>query len=250
MNQFASGSSRLARWSLWLGLAAVVLPVIGALGTRLGLWSFNIGLLFAPGSLIPAAVGLILGLIALLWRRKAPDSRTTSRTTAAMGAAISLLAVSYLSRGVLAVFSYPVIHNISTDIEDPPQFVAAYELRVEGENPLAYDSEVIGPLQREGYPDLGPLELPLPQGEVYERVISVLDDAGLEIVRGDRDSGEIEAVATTFWFGFKDDVAIRLREVDTGTRLDIRSVSRVGASDLGVNADRIREIISRVEAAP
>jgi len=246
MNQSATGGGRLARWSLWLGLAAVALPIVGALGARIGLWHFGIGLLLAPGSLIPAILGLILGLIALARQRESSGSRAT----AAIGAAISLLAAGYLGLSLQSAFSHPQMLDVSTDIADPPRFVAAHQLRAEGDNPLNYDSEVIGPVQREGYPDIAPLVMPLPRDEMYDRAREALVALGLEIVREDREGGRIEAVATTFWFGFKDDVVLRLREVETGTRLDLRSASRVGvSSDLGANARRIREIISRVEAA-
>ncbi len=246
MNQSATDGSRLARWSLWLGLAAVVIPAISALGARFGLWSFGIGLLLAPASLIPAAAGLILGLAALARQRKAAGSRGA----AAAGVAISLLAAGYLGLGVQSAFNNPPLLEVSTDIEDPPRFVAAHQLRAEGDNPLNYDSEVIGPVQRDAYPDIVPLVMPLPRDEMHDRAREALIAMGLEIVREDREGGAIEAVATTFWFGFKDDVVLRLREVETGTRLDLRSASRVGiTSDLGANARRIREIISRVEAA-
>ncbi len=245
MTQPKTVTSKLPQWSMGLGLLAVALPVLGALGTRFGLWNFGIGLLLVPASLIPATLGLIFGLLGVWRLRKAGQAPTT----AALGAAISLLAGVYLGLGVLSVFSVPPIHNVSTDIEDPPRFTAAYELRGEEENPLEYDSEVIGPLQREGYPELGPLVLPVSAEQMYQRVMTALGDMDLEIVREDPEQGEIEAVATTRWFGFKDDVVIRLRETDAGTRLDIRSVSRVGVVDLGANAARILEIISRVETS-
>ncbi len=245
MTQLETATGKLPRWSMVLGLLAVALPVLGALGTRFGLWSFGIGLLLVPASLIPATLGLIFGLLGVWRLRKAGQAPAT----AALGAAISLLAGVYLGLGVLSAFSVPPIHNVSTDIEDPPQFTAAYELRGEEENPLEYDSEVIGPLQREGYPELGPLVLPIPAEQMYQRVLTALGGMGLEIVREDPERGEVEAVATTRWFGFKDDVVLRVRETGDGARLDIRSVSRVGVVDLGANAERILEIISRVETS-
>ena len=75
----------------------------------------------------------------------------------------------------------------------------------------------------------------------------VLQDLGLEIVNEDTAAGMIEATATTFWFGFKDDVVVRVRATASGSIVDIRSVSRVGQSDLGANAKRIRAILHGIE---
>ena len=245
MNQSSNRRSKLALLSLGLGLLAIVLPVLGGLGTRIGLLYYGIGILLVPLSLIAGIVGLILGVIALRRHVKANERSPL----AAPGAAVSLLAVSYLGVSVASAFTVAPIHNVSTDIEDPPEFTVAAALRGEGDNSLFYDSETIGPLQREGYPDLGPLVMDLPWDEMFELVRGVLIDMGLEIVREDPERGEIETVATTFWFGFKDDLVVRLRETDAGTRMDVRSVSRVGVVDLGANAERIFEIIDRVEDA-
>ncbi len=244
MNQPENRKSRLASLSLAMGVLAVVLPVLGALGTRMGLWSFGVGLLLAPVGLLFAIIGLVLGSIALprLRRAGAPLGGV------AAGAGLSALVLLYLGGATLSGFSVPPIHNVSTDIADPPAFTTAASLRGDGDNPLSYDSETIGPIQREFYPELTSLVTQLPRDQVYELAREVLVDMGLELTREAPEQGEIEAVATTFWFGFKDDVAVRLRETDAGTRMDVRSVSRVGVSDLGANADRISEIINRVQA--
>ncbi|HJR53568.1 MAG TPA: DUF1499 domain-containing protein, partial [Gemmatimonadota bacterium] len=63
------------------------------------------------------------------------------------------------------------------------------------------------------------------------------------------DRGRIEATATTPWFGFKDDVVVRIRPEAGGSRVDVRSVSRVGRSDVGTNARRIEEYLEIVSAA-
>ena len=245
MNQSTNRRSKLAAFSLGMGALAIILPMLGGLGARVDLWSYGVGLLLAPLGLLAGIIGLLLGLAALLRLRKAGEPPGF----APAGTGVSALGSLYLGSLALAAFSAPPIHNVSTDIEDPPQFTAAASLRGEDANPLFYDSETIGPLQREAYPDLGPLDMDLPLEEAYALVQGVLIDLGLDLVREAPEQGEIEAVATTFWFGFKDDLVVRLRRTDLGTRMDIRSVSRVGVSDLGANAERISEIISRVEDA-
>ena len=68
------------------------------------------------------------------------------------------------------------------------------------------------------------------------------------MVESSKPDGRIEATATTTWFGFKADVVIRIRPTADGSELDIRSKSRVGRSDVGKNAERIREFMSELEA--
>ncbi len=247
MNQSTNRRSRLAVSALALGVLAIVLPVLGGLGTRVGIWSYGIGLLLAPLGLLAGVIGLLLGLVALLRLRLRKTGEPPGFALA--GTVLSALGSLYLGSAVLSAFTVAPIHNVSTNIEDPPEFTVAASLRGEGDNPLFYDSETIGPLQREGYPDLGPLDIDMPREQAYELVRDVLVDMGLELVREAPEQGQIEAVATTFWFGFKDDLVVRLRETDTGTRMDVRSVSRVGVVDLGANAERIFEIIGRVQDA-
>jgi uncharacterized protein (DUF1499 family) len=142
--------------------------------------------------------------------------------------------------------SVPPIHNISTDISDPPQFSAVVAIRGEGTNPLDYDSAKIGPQQEAAYPDVQTLVLPGSRTETLASVVSALEDMGLEIVAVDEVAGVVEATATTFWFGFKDDLVVRVRDSGSGSEVDVRSVSRVGLSDLGANADRIMALLGRL----
>jgi uncharacterized protein (DUF1499 family) len=67
---------------------------------------------------------------------------------------------------------------------------------------------------------------------------------GLTDIRTDAASGTVEGVATSFWYGFKDDVVARVGD----TQIDFRSVSRVGISDLGANTARINDLRARTEA--
>ena len=139
----------------------------------------------------------------------------------------------------------PPIHNISPDTENPPQFDKIVAIRSAAQaNPLAYDAAALAPQQPAAYPWVKPLTLMAPVDEVVDRAEAVMRDMGLEIVSSNKTTGLVEATATTFWFGFKDDVAVRVQPAaDGGTQVDLRSVSRVGQSDLGANAARIGEIL-------
>ena len=101
--------------------------------------------------------------------------------------------------------------------------------------------------QREGYPDLAPATLPVPRDQAFDRALAVAQAEGWEIVTADKASGRIEATDTTRWFGFKDDIVVRLTPWGSGTRVDMRSVSRVGRSDVGTNARRIEGFFDALE---
>ena len=150
----------------------------------------------------------------------------------------------------------PMIHDITTDMEDPPTFVEVIALRGEESNTLDYkgkmasigfrgdETALVSELQAEAYPNVQPLILGQDAGEVFNLALDLVSDRGWELVSADADAGIIEATDTTKVFRFKDDVVIRIRADDGGTRVDMRSVSRVGRSDLGVNAERIEAFLN------
>ena len=140
----------------------------------------------------------------------------------------------------------PPIHDISTDTEDPPPFVAVVPLNTPGRT--EYEGEVIAAQQREAYPDLQPAMLDAPPAEAFERALAAVYRMRWQLVQADEPAGRIEATDTTFWFGFKDDVVIRVRPDGGGSRIDVRSLSRVGGGDAGTNAARIREYVETVSA--
>ena len=102
--------------------------------------------------------------------------------------------------------------------------------------------------QRHAYPDIRPLFLPLAPPPAFDRALNAARAAAWEIVAADSASGRIEATATTRWFGFKDDVVVRIAPAASGSRVDVRSVSRVGQSDVGTNAKRIRDYLARLSS--
>jgi uncharacterized protein (DUF1499 family) len=141
----------------------------------------------------------------------------------------------------------PPIHDVTTDPFDPPVFVALLPERTKSPNGAAYGGAAIAAAQQRAYPDIKSLILKAPPQEAIQRAIDAARACGWEIVSSDAASGRIEATATTRWFGFKDDVVVRVRpEAGGGSRVDVRSVSRVGESDVGANAKRIREFLSRL----
>jgi uncharacterized protein (DUF1499 family) len=227
-------------------IGAALLP-IGALGTRLGIWPFPMGLMLLAGGALLATVAVVLGIVALIVVVR--SGRIADRPLLYVGLLIGGAVMVLMGTQFNTARSVPPIHDISTDGVDPPTFDVVVELRGPGTNPLDYDAEKLVPLQQAAYPKVKPLTSERDVAASFDRALEVLSGMGLEIVNADRDAARIEATATSFWFGFKDDLVVRIRAADSGSIIDVRSVSRVGQSDIGVNAKRIEEFIARFSAA-
>jgi len=234
-----------ARATLIGSVVALTLLFLGPVGTRLGIWGFQTGLLLlVPAGVLLAAIGVLVGLISLFVSRK----RGFAGDPPLLLTSITVCAVILVTMGIQFQkgTSVPPIHNITTDIVDPPQFTAVVGLRPPGSNPLDYDAQSLGPQQQSAYPDVKTLVVPTTVPETLQAVVTALEGMGLEIVAVDEAAGTVEATDTTFWFGFKDDMVVRVRPAPEGSIVDARSVSRVGMSDLGKNADRIRDLMHRL----
>jgi len=235
-------------WAKALLIGAVIaaaLLLIGALGSRFGLWGFQTGLLALAAATVLAAIGLLIGVVAIFVSRK--RNITGDKPALLISLGVSTLILALMGVQFYQASSVPAIHNISTDIQDPPQFDAVVALRGQDSNPLEYDSEIIGPVQQAAYPWVQPLTLAGTPGDALSAAVAALKDMGLVIVATDAAAGIVEATATTFWFGFKDDVVVRVRASGDGAVVDVRSVSRVGVSDIGANARRIAELLDRLK---
>jgi uncharacterized protein (DUF1499 family) len=144
-------------------------------------------------------------------------------------------------RQLLLAQKVPPIHDITTDTLNPPAFIAIAPLRASAPNPASYDGEDVAAQQRTAYPDIVPVVFANSMETVFAAATQLIAEQGWELVAADLQQGRIEATVTTRWFGFKDDVVIRLTPGNAGaTVFDMRSKSRVGVSDIGVNAGRIR----------
>jgi uncharacterized protein (DUF1499 family) len=228
---------------LLLSLAGAALLLAGPMGSRAGLWSFIIGFILLAASVLLGLVGASLSLIGAV--------RTGQWGTAAAGIIAGLAVIGVPSAFVLSARGKPAIHDITTDPDNPPAFVAILPLRTGAPNPPEYGGGVVAAQQRTAYPDIQPLTVRVTKDDAFDRALAAVRAFGWDVVADDRVAGRIEAVDTTFWFGFKDDVVIRIAEApaDGGTRIDVRSKSRVGVGDLGTNARRIRDLLGRIQAA-
>jgi len=220
------------RVTLALAVLAVLLLMISGPGTRAGLWPFRVGFgMFAGAMLVglAAAGAAIVGLVLPLERERSGPLLVAALMLGAASAAVPL---DYVRR----VKTLPYINDITTDTERPPQFSP----------PRMYEGH-FAEFQRRSYPNLRPLELPLQPKQAFARAAEAARGYDWEITVLDESAGRIEAVVTTRWFGFKDDVVIRITPAGAGSRVDMRSKSRVGRSDVGTNAYRIEEFLARLE---
>jgi uncharacterized protein (DUF1499 family) len=228
--------------ALWFGAASLLLLPLGALGTRYDLWSHSIGIVLVVLAFLSALVPVAL-FIGFAWH---PEYRAERRALSAgllMGA-IPLATAAYLySVGGSA----PIIHDISTDTVRPPEYLATARQREPDDNSLVW-SEAVAKTQREAYDDLHSIESSLTAEQAFERARQVAQELGWEIIDSESRPGYLEAVDTSFWFGFKDDIVIRVEPGTSGSVIDLRSSSRVGRGDLGANAKRIKRFIETFKA--
>lgn len=235
-----------AQFVLVGGCVAVALLLVSAVGTRLDLWDFRLGLLGVMAAGILGALLTLWGLVVLAWV-------LLGRRRTAYGALLGGLALASFVFVVLALqtgraLSVPRMHDVTTAPEDPPRYDVLREARGPEANDLAYDRETLEPLQRDAYPFVQPVYLDTSPAAAFERALAAARAQGWDVVAADPGEGRIEATDTSFWFGFVDDVVIRLRPEEGRVRVDVRSVSRVGESDLGANAHRIRRYLERLGA--
>jgi len=198
--------------------------------------------LFAPGLI----VGILLTIIALVITIVAAmknDSPVKKR-----GALITILGVIPVITVILflgpdKLVGKPVIHDISTDTKDPPEFTTARSLRSDNENTLDYGGEEVASAQLAAYPGIQSIVSDLSREQALNKAYDVIFQLNWMLSSIDNDAGVMEAYDTTRVFGFVDDIVIRVRTEGAGSRIDIRSVSRVGMGDLGKNAERIERFI-------
>lgn len=227
-----------------LALAALAMLLLSGPGTRAGWWEWRFGLsllryaVYVGGA--AAVLSLVLVVLLAFPRWRARPWLPVGALCIALAAAAPPLILLGQAKAV------PPIHDITTDTADPPAFVALLEMRNRSPNGAAYGGPAVAAQQRQAYPDVKPLVVAAPPREAMQKALDAARSMGWEVRASDTAAGRIEATATTRWFGFKDDVIVRIRPEGAGSRIDVRSVSRVGASDVGANAKRIREYLSRL----
>lgn len=234
-------SARITFPALVLALASVAVALVSGLGSRWGLWHFSTGFKVLAGAALGGALSSVIALVGLVavFRKGLWGKFILSCISLAIGLTVFGVPFSWYQ----AARHLPRIHDITTDTENPPPFSVVLPLRGNAPNPPDYGGPEIASKQREAYPDIKPLVLEVPPDKAFDKALGAAHRMSWEIVDVDKREMRIEATAATFWFGFKDDVVIRITSLDGKSRVDVRSVSRVGLSDVGTNAARIRKYL-------
>ena len=249
----SSGARRsVLRYSPLLALALAVIAsallAVGPIGWRAGWWHFRFAFLtLMPWAAYFGIAALVVSVLTLLLGRSRIESR---------GIAIAI--VAFTAGGLIAYVPWhydqirqqaPPIHDITTDPDNPPAFVAVAALReAAGPDRVAYEGARVAEQQRLAYPDIQPLTLALAPVAAFNRALDTAQRMGWTIVAADDAAGRIEASDRSRWFGFTDDIVIRIIPSASGSRIDLRSSSRVGRSDFGVNAARVERYLSALRA--
>ena len=229
-------STRPAYIALLLGAIAALLLLAAGPGTRFDLWGYRTGFQLMRWAAFAGLGAAALAAVMLLLPRTRRSG--IALLLGALGLGLGAAFVPWYA--LQQARALPPIHDITTDTGRPPQFVAILPLRAGAPNPAAYGGVDVARAQVGAYPDLRTRRMDATRADAFNRALQVARDLGWEIVAADAAAGRIEATDTTFWFGFKDDVVVRVEADGAGSRIDVRSVSRVGVGDVGANARRIR----------
>lgn len=236
-------STRVSALPLGLALIGCLLLAIAGPAYRLGLPLETAYGVMRWGAYIGAAAlvaGLALGILA--YRQK----KGLATTLALTGVVLGLVAVVPTYSWERRIRTSPPMQDLTTDLDNPPAFVALVPLRADAE--VALDrAPLLATQQRDGYPDLAPVTLSLPPDRVFNRALDVIQRLGWETVDSDQAAGRIEATETSTWFGFKDDVVVRVTPWGAGARVDVRSVARLRRNDGGEGARRIRDFLDALQ---
>lgn len=247
-NKRPSGTRWCSTGVVFSGTGAALI-LIGLIGGRIEIWSplFTFGV-FGVGFLA-LIIGIVSTIVGLIMSKGTGGGTSAVRTWSALTVAVLIIAVTMSQRPESS--GPPSIHDVTTDLGNPPAFDAIVPIREEdgASNPPEYAGNEVAEIQKSKYPDIETLTVEKPTDEVFVAAEKVARDLRWEIVRSDPVAGQIEATATTYWIRFKDDVVIRLTARGGSTYVDIRSKSRVGGGDMDANANRIRAFLNSLKAA-
>ena len=238
-----SRQSRLALLGLVLALVSALVAILSGFGSRWGWWPFGVGFTLLKWAVYVALAGVVISLIDLV------RARGLGRGYAVAGFMIALVVVLLPLNYLRLARSVPPIHDITTDTDNPPGFVAILPLRKNAANSADYAGLALAAQQLKAYPEIKPMVLEVTADQAFQQALTAAREMGWAIIAENPDEGRIEATDTTTWFGFKDDIVIRVTPAGQGSRVDVRSVSRVGVSDVGTNARRITAYLKKLAAS-
>lgn len=245
--------SRLAAGSLRLALFSLIATFVALIIVRSGALDLVPALSTLAGALVLAAVAILLAFAAgiVIWRDGLGGLRQ-----AVLAVLIGVALIGYPAYLGARAYQLPAIYDITTDPIDPPQFDAIARLRPRDANPIAYQGLYAAELQHAAYPDIDPEDTTASPQEAFDVAMKIIVKRKWRVVdarpprgpvAGRPADGIIEAVARSLILGFPEDVVLRIRATNDGTRIDLRSASRYGRGDLGSNAARVRNLITDID---
>jgi hypothetical protein len=221
-----------------LSLLAGIVIVLAGFGVRTSLWNFGIGFEVLKYGAWCGVAGFVVSLAgASLYMR---NRRMVAALFSIVGVLLGFAAFGKPLLWKMTAYNAAPIHDITTDIVNPPRFVAVVPLRTSAPNPVEYGGAEMAVRQRQAYPDIKTHIVNSSPERAFQQALETVHAMGWDIVASVPGEGRIEATDSTFWFGFKDDIVIRITPAGYRSMLDIRSVSRVGTGDAATNANRIR----------
>jgi Protein of unknown function (DUF1499) len=241
--------SKIAVWSSRLGLFAFAVSALSIIIVRSALLEIVPALATFAAALVFAGLAILLSFAAfvVIWRQG-----VSGLGRAFLGLFLGLALLAYPVYLSTRATKLPAISDITTDPANPPRFEALARSRPRER--VDYPGPAVAALQRAAYPDIASLELNVPVKVAYDATLALVTKRKWSI--GDarapapgRREGVIEAVARTPIMGFRDDIVIRVMPLGQGTRIDMRSASRVGKHDFGTNASRIRSLFEDIDDA-
>jgi hypothetical protein len=237
--------NRLVVVGLLVAVASAAAMVFSGIGYRLDLYHFRVGFTILRWAFWFALAGALLSVAGFAIAR---DRSRGTIVAAIIGVVVGVVTAYVPWSWKQTADSLPYIHDISTDTANPPEFVAAARLRKAGDHPVTYDGKEVADLQQKAYPDLVSLTTKAPAEKVFEAARAAIASMGMQLSEADAVQGRIEATQTSLLYGFTDDMVVRVASGADGTKVDVRSKSRVGRSDLGQNAKRIRVFLQKLQA--
>jgi uncharacterized protein (DUF1499 family) len=238
---------RIALLGITIAILSALAAILSGFGHRLGWWHFTIGFSILRWATFSAIAGIILSIWSIFRARSRQERRGFWQ--ALLGLVISVVVVSIPLYWLFMARSVPPIHDITTDTKNPPVFSALLPVRDAAPNSSHYGGPSIAAQQQEAYPNIKPLYLSLSTKRTLNEALTVAQSFGWNVIAVESSQRKIrfEATDITPWFGFIDDIVVRITPFDNGSRIDVRSTSRVGRSDVGTNARRIRAFLATLK---
>jgi len=243
-----SRSALVAQVGLLIAIAAAIVLALAPVGYRMDWWPLRISFYYGiAGAVVIGAVAVIVSIVGVFLTRRTAGARGFGMALA--GLLIGVVAGGYPAAQIMHARRVPPIHDITTDTGNPPLFVALAEVRKAAPNGIDYAGGEVAAQQKQAYPEVITLHSSLAPVDLFARAEKVVADHGWVVAESVPGEGRLEATDSTPMFGFKDDIVIRVKAAGQGSDLDIRSMSRIGRSDVGKNAERIRGFLEKMKAA-